>query len=36
MDYWVRGSGREVRVRDVLTRRSDPEGSVATATSTSN
>ncbi|HYU53291.1 MAG TPA: prolyl oligopeptidase family serine peptidase [Gemmatimonadaceae bacterium] len=35
MDYWVRGSGKRFAWRDVL-KTLDPEGSVATATSTSN
>ncbi len=35
MDYWVRGSGKKFAWRDVL-KTLDPEGSVATATSTSN
>ncbi|MEP6857481.1 MAG: prolyl oligopeptidase family serine peptidase [Gemmatimonadales bacterium] len=35
MDYWVRGSGKKFAWRDVL-KTLDPEGSVATATTTSN
>jgi len=35
MDYWVRGSGKKFAWRDVL-KTLDPEGSVATTTSTSN
>ncbi len=35
MDYWVRGSGKRFAWRDVL-KTLDPEGSVATAASTSN
>jgi dipeptidyl aminopeptidase/acylaminoacyl peptidase len=35
MDYWVRGSGKKFAWRDVL-KTLDPDGSVATATATSN
>ena len=35
MDYWVRGSGKKFAWRDVL-KTLDPEGSVGTATATSN
>jgi dipeptidyl aminopeptidase/acylaminoacyl peptidase len=35
MDYWVRGSGKKFAWRDVL-KTLDPDGSVATATSTTN
>jgi dipeptidyl aminopeptidase/acylaminoacyl peptidase len=35
MDYWVRGSGKKFAWRDVL-KTLDPEGTVATTTSTSN
>jgi Dipeptidyl aminopeptidases/acylaminoacyl-peptidases len=35
MDYWVRGSGKKFAWREVL-KTLDPEGSVTTATATSN